>query len=64
MMKLQKPPKFRFLAKPLLYCGIAALTAVLADGFENGFANGLLKDGGRVRLERRCPSRTESKVTA
>ncbi len=32
-------PKFRFLAKALFYCSIAALTAVLANGFENGFAN-------------------------
>jgi hypothetical protein len=38
-MKLQMSPKVTFLAKALFYCGIAAVTAVLANGFEKGFAN-------------------------
>src|SRR5215208_4721137 len=38
-MKLRMSPKFVFPAKALFYCGIAALTAVLANGFEKGFAN-------------------------
>lgn len=35
MMKLQTSPKLAIVAKALFYCGIAALTALLASGLEN-----------------------------
>ena len=38
-MKTRMSPKLVFLAKALFYCGIAAVTAVLANGLEKGFAN-------------------------